>query len=389
MIPKSDPDQARRFARSVNAFGIDLWRQIERGDQALSPASIAVALAMTLAGAGGETAAQMARVLHLDGDLAAYHLSAGAALERWQSWDELLAVANRLFLERRYPLEQPFVALIHDRYDAPIELMDLALAPERARAEINRWVAEQTRERIKDLIPPNGIDSLTRLVLTNAIYLRAKWLKPFDVDATRPADFHLDGGAVRQVPTMHASGQYRVGQLGDVQLLELPYRDAELAMLFVLPKARDGLDDLEGSLSADRLDAWVGNLSPQYADIALPKFRVAPATSLGLSKPLKAMGMTDAFDQALADFSSMANPPSPADRLHIKEAYHKAFVEVDESGTEAAAATAVVMKIRCAPGSPPTAPFVFRADHPFLFLLRDSGTGAVLFLGRTTNPAAS
>lgn len=379
-------DRRRRFGRAVNDLGFGLWQQVAAGNQVLSPASIAIALDMTLAGARGETAAQMARVLRTGTDLDAFHAAAGEVLADWQAQDGPLAVANRLFAEQDYDFEQPFLDLVRDRYGAPLARLDFEDAPQQARAEINDWVAERTRGRIEDLIPPSGITSDTRLVLTNAIYLLAEWLQPFEAAATRPAEFHLDGGDTVEVPTMHAEGRYRVADHGDVLLLELPYKGGDLAMLFALPKARDGLATLEAGLTADTLDAWIGALQMQQAALALPKFRIAPPESFALSDALKTMGMPIAFDRHRADFTGMADPPRPEDRLYLSEVFHKAFVEVDEAGTEAAAATAVVM-MRATAAMPSAPPFEFRADHPFLFLLRDTGSGAVLFLGRVADPS--
>lgn len=384
-MSQAPSDQLEQAAHAVNAFGFDLWAHIGPGNQTLSPASIAIALDMTLAGARGDTARQMARVLHLKGDDGAQQAAAQALLARWRAMGEQLAIANRLFLERSYRLEPPFVEAMRDGYQAPVEQLDFADAPGPARTRINAWVAEQTRDRILDLIPPGGIDRDTRLVLTNAIYLLADWARPFEANATRPEPFHINGTNAVPVPTMHARRHARVGETRGEKLLELGYRDTELAMLFVLPNARDGLAELEAGLDAGRLDAWDAALGGQEAVITLPKFRVAPPASFELAKPLKALGMTDAFDPRRADFTAMADPPSPADRLLIDQVFHKAFVEVDEAGTEAAAATAVVM-MRALAMPTPGEPFVFRADHPFLFLLRDSATGAVLFIGRVTDP---
>lgn len=387
--PASEPDSepAQSMGRAINDFGFDLWRRADAGNQALSPASIAIALDMTLAGARGETAAQMARVLHVQQGLTVHHAVAGGMLERWQSAGESLQVANRLFVEQGYRLRQPYLDLVQQHYGAPVEPLDFAQAPVRARERINTWVADQTRQRIRELIPPDGIQRDTRLVLTNAIWLLARWHKPFEPAATRPAEFFTSGGKAQQVPTMHARGRYQVGALAEVQLLQLPYQEADLAMLFVLPRARDGLAAVEAELDAERLAAWVGALAPAEAVLALPRFRIAPTRSFALSTALRDLGMTAAFG-AEADFTGMAEPPSPADRLRISEVFHRAFVAVDEAGTEAAAATAVVMT-RAGSAMPQGEPFVFRADHPFLFLLRDTRTGAVLFIGRVTDPAGS
>jgi serpin B len=385
-VPPATADQAALFARSVNAFGLDLWKHVPPGNQTMSPASIAIALDMTFAGARGETADQMARVLHVEGDRDAYHAAASGMLARWDSrTDDLtLAIANRLFGHSGFGFEAPFLALTRERYGAPLERVDFG-APEPARQHINAWVAQRTNDRIRDLIPPQGIDSDTRMVLTNAIYLLAKWVEPFESRSTRPMPFYVDGRTETPVPTMHATGFRRYGEADGVRLLELPYRGGELAMLFVLPNERDGLASVEASMSAETLAGWASALDSRRTLVALPKFRVAPPSSFALADALKALGMPLAFERGAADFTAMANPPSPADRLSIAQVFHKAFVDVNEEGTEAAAATAVVMT-RAGSAMPTEPPAEFRADHPFLFFLRDTSSGAVLFVGRVTSP---
>ncbi|MCB9610972.1 MAG: serpin family protein [Sandaracinus sp.] len=377
--------QAALFARSVNAFGLDLWKHVGEGNQTISPASVAIALDMTLAGARGETADQMARVLHVEGDRDAFHAAAGGMLVRWSASSDALtlAIANRLFGHEGFTFEAPFLALTRERYGAPLERLDFT-SPEPARVHINGWVAERTHDRIRDLIPPRGIDGQTRLVLTNAIYLLAKWEEPFQGRSTRPSPFFVNGTEERAVPTMNATGDRRFAQVDGVRVLELPYAAGNLAMLFVLPDARDGLSAVEARLDATTLDAWVAALRTQRTRVALPKFRVAPEPSFALGAALQTMGMPLAFRRGEANFTAMANPSDPADRLAISEVFHKAFVDVNEEGTEAAAATAVVMARGGGMPAPPDAEWI--ADHPFLFFLRDTASGAVLFVGRVVEP---
>ncbi len=386
-VPAATAEQAALFARSVNAFGLDLWQHIGPGNQTISPASVAIALDMTFAGARGETSDQMARVLHVEGDRDAFHAAAGGMLVRWSaaSDDLTLAIANRLFGHRDFAFEEPFLALTRARYGAPLERVDFG-APEPARGYINAWVAERTHDRIRDLIPPEGIDDQTRLVLTNAIYLLAKWAEPFEAHATRDATFYVNGTEARPVPTMHATGSRRFGQVDGARVLELPYRAGGLSMLFVLPDARDGLPALERRLDAETLARWAAAPTPQHTEVALPRFRVAPERSFALADALKTMGMPLPFQRGVADFTAMANPPDPQDRLAISQVFHKAFVDVNEEGTEAAAATAVAMARGAGMPMLPQARFV--ADHPFLFFLRDASSGAVLFFGRVVEPVA-
>jgi serpin B len=384
--------QAQLFARSSNALGLDLWSRLrtQAGNQIFSPASVAVALDMTYGGARGETAAEMARVLHAPDDADALHQAAGNVLSTWNDPSRdayTLAVANRLFGEQTYTFEQPFLDLTATRYRAPLERVDFQGAADPSRIRINTWVAEQTRDRIRDLIPSGAIDSDTRLVLVNAVYFLARWATEFSANATRPQPFYVDGGDTGPpAPTMHRTGNVRYGEADGVQVLELPYRQQEVAMTIVLPRERNGLAPLEEGLDPARLEQWVTSLEDgRLVAIALPKFRIAPARAMPLSDTLRAMGMRLAFSRSQADFTGIATPPSPADRLCISQVFHKAFVEVDERGTEAAAATAVVT-MRAGSAARPEEPIAFTADHPFLFFIRDLRSGTVLFMGRLTDP---
>ncbi|MBX3273895.1 MAG: serpin family protein [Sandaracinaceae bacterium] len=386
------PEQAQLFARASNAFGLELWSHLrsERGNQIVSPASIAVALDMTFAGARGETAAEMARVLRAPSDAAALHEAAGNVLSTWNDPSReayTLAVANRLFGERTYTFEEPFLALTRTTYRAPLEPLDFRSAADASRVAINGWVAEQTRDRIRDLLPPASIDDQTRLVLVNAVYFLARWATEFETHSTQPRPFFVDGaGSGAPVPTMHRTGLMRYGEVDGAQVLELPYRQNEVGMTIVLPRERDGLGALEEGLDPERLERWVASLEDGHrVALALPKFRIAPPTSLRLADLLQQMNMRLAFSRERADFTGIANPPSPADRLYVSQVFHKAFVAVDEQGTEAAAATAVVMA-RAGSGMPPEPPIELRADHPFLFFIRDLRSGTVLFMGRLTDP---
>jgi serpin B len=381
------PDALRELGRATNAFGAELHRRLPReGNSVMSPASIHLALDMTAAGARGETANEMTTVLHTR-SIADVNRSSAAVLRSLNNPANAnfeLRVVNRLFGERTFAFEPAFVELTRASYGAPLEGLSFTGDAEGSRAHINRWVATQTNDRIRDLLPQGAIDGDTRLVLTNAVYLLAKWLQPFERDATRAAPFFAGGTTEASVPTMHQTTDTGFGETGDAKLLEMRYEGGRLAMLFVLPKSRTGLAAIEEQLSAEGIDRWTGALTPQRVEIALPKFRLEPGEPVRLSEHLRAMGMRLAFVRREADFTGIANPPDPDDRLHVSEAFHKAFIRVDEEGTEAAAATAVVMAIA---GGMPMAPAnTFIADRPFLFLLRDVDTGMVLFLGRVVDP---
>lgn len=385
-IAASMTEDSTPFVRSTNALAFDLWAELQRapGNLVVSPASIALALDMTLAGARGETAEQMARVLHADG-AEALHAAAARALPSWNDPERetyTLAVANRLFGERSLSFEPAFLALTGERYEAPLEPLDLLGDPEGSRVHINQWVEQQTRERIRDLIPEGALED-SALVLTNAIYFLADWQTPFDPNQTRDAEFFAEGTRSIRVPTMHRTGEMRYAEADGVQLLELPYRGDELAMTIVLPREREGLGAVEAQLGAERFERWIRALEPRRVELALPKLRLAPE-STSLSDVLRALGMPLAFSRQ-ADFSGMVSPPRPD--LHLAEVFHKAVVEVDEKGTEAAAATAAVIALTSAQIEPEP-PTVFRADHPFVFIIRDVRSGAILFMARVTEPAA-
>jgi len=375
-------DEAHSVGRAVNGLAADLFGRIaaQPGNVVFSPASIEAALAMTAAGARGATQTEMLHVLHAEDETLDV---IGQALRAWDDPSRqtyTLRVANRLFAEDADTFEEPYLARMRAEFAAPVERLDFAGSAEPSRVRINTWVAERTRERIRDLIPAGVIDSATRMVLVNAVYLDARWADPFERSRTQPEAFRVAGGASVQVDTMHATREMAHGQIDGATVIELPYRGGELAMRFVLPP--------EGTAP----EAWAteqhlsdtSELTWRRVALSLPKVRLEPDT-IALSDHLVAMGMPLAFSASQADFTGMANPPSPADRLYISTVLHKAFVRIDEDGTEAAAATAVVMATRGAP-MPAAEPIVVRFDRPYLFVLRDVRTGAVLFLGRVSDP---
>jgi serpin B len=378
------------LARSGNAFAFDLYAKLraQRGNLAFSPFSITTALTMAWAGAHGTTAAQMARVLHVEGQDARVLDLEGAQLAAYATPGTrvTLRVANRLFAEKNYAFEPAYMARLAKAFGAPMETLDFKQASEPARVHINDWVAGVTHDRIKDLIPPMGVNDQTRLALVNAVYFLGDWELPFANDATSPAPFFTAKGVKKDVPTMRQTATTRFAATDGVKVLELNYEASRLAMTFVLPDAVDGLDPLEARLSPAALDRWIAASTYTKVSVALPRLEIAPAEALSLGTALTALGMPDAFDRQKADFTGIANPPSPDDRLVIDRVFHKAFVKVDEKGTEAAAATAVLMATAgAAPDMSP--PKEFTADHPFLFFLRDTESKAILFMGRVSDPA--
>jgi serpin B len=377
------------LARSSNQLGFDLHRSLraQPGNLVFSPASVFVALVMPWSGARGATAAEMGRVLHLDGPPDSVLPAARGLLEGLESagGGNTLRVANRLYAERSYTFERVYL----DRMaalGAPTERVDFRGAFDAVRGVINAWVSQQTADKIKDLLPSGALTTDTRLVLVNAIYLLASWEHPFGAGATRPAPFHVGGTTARDVPTMHRVETFGYAELPGLKVLDLPYAGGALVMTVLLPAERAGLTELEGRIDATQLAGWTRALQPERVSVALPKFKVDPARPLALSQELKRLGMPLAFDRRRADFTGIAAPPDPDDRLVVSEVFHKAFVNVDEKGTEAAAATAVVMPRAAGMRMQPD-PKTFVADHPFLFLIRDTRSGLVLFLGRVVDPA--
>ena len=378
------PSDNAAIVRGDNQFAVDLYAQLDREQPGknlfFSPTSISLALAMTAAGARGPTQAEMAKVLHLDADLAQAHAHYHQLLEQWNAVGEKrayqLRVANRLWGQKGYPIRPEFLALTRQQYGAEMLLVDFAQA-EAASREINQWVEQQTNGKIKDLIPPGSLDALTRLVLTNAVYFKGDWVQPFDKQNTREEDFAVSAQEKVKVPLMHQQTKMGYAEEETFQVLELPYAGRELSMVVLLPKKVDGLPELEKAITVDKLASLMSKLHVREVNTYLPKFKLE--TSFGLNPTLEAMGMKRAFSQE-ADFSGI----SSAEALYISAVLHKAYVDVNEEGTEAAAATGVVMRAMAARRPQPIP--VFRADHPFLFLIRDTKAGSILFMGRLTNP---
>lgn len=402
----SSASVAGAAAEAVNALGLDLLTkgQGAKANALLSPYSIQSALAMTYAGAAGDTRAEMARVLHYPDDEAGLHQSFAAlqkalaevakqTAERAENAKKYggpsepvtLTVANRLFGQQGYEFRQPFLALVRDNYGAPLQLMDFVHKAPAARLEINAWVEDQTRQRIRDLIPPDGIDRETRLVLVNAIYLKAPWAEEFSTNLTKLRPFHINGGATQDVPTMERQDRFGYAERDGYRIVTLPYSGNDIQLLILLPNAVDGLAALEAKLTPYdlKLAATPGNADVK---LQLPKFKLEPPL-LRLSEALIGLGMKSAFNkpEGSANFDRMA-PRKPDDYLKISEVFHKTFLELDEKGTEAAAATAVVMmRVTSFAGKKPE-PVEVRVDRPFLFAIQHRPSGACLFLGRVTDP---
>ena len=401
----SPNDPASVAASAVNTIGIDLLHQTGRSEAnaLLSPYSIETALAMTYAGADGKTREEMARVLHLRGNdaqvsesFAALQLALDGVVQKsadavsqmkkyGMTNDSItLAVANRLFGEKDYDFRATFLDLVKTNYHAPFEPMDFVHDSAGATKTINDWVAEQTKQRIQNLIPSGALDDLTRLVLVNALYFKASWADPFMEHATKPMPFHPGGGNAVDVPTMNAIKNYGYVKTNGVTVLTIPYRWGDLQLLVILPDDVDGLAKVEAGLTAKQLSGWA-NLPSVLVNLSLPKFKIEPPT-LPLGEALQALGMTSAFDKprGSANFDRMA-PRRPDDYLYISRVFHKTFMSVDEKGTEAAAATTVVMATWSAIMRPHE-PVEVKVDHPFIFAIQHQASGACLFLGHVANP---
>jgi serpin B len=287
-----------------------------------------------------------------------------------------LFVANALWGQKGIPFKPAFLATVKDSFGGGLNDVDFKGATEAARKTINDWVAAQTKDKIKDLIGENILSPDTVLVLTNAIYFKAAWMQPFREQLTKKAPFYLSADAKVDADMMNLWHEFDYAEAGGAKLLLLPYEGSELSMLVILPDKREGVAEVEKSLTVENLKAWTAKLKGENVHVSLPRFKTTISFDLG--EKLQALGMKRAFNSKEADFSGMTS----ATPLFISKVLHKAFVDVNEAGTEAAAATAVVMT----KGAAPAKVVEFVADHPFLFLIRENATGCILFMGRVVDP---
>jgi serpin B len=387
-ISISQDDLSSLLAEDNNAFAVALHGQlhVRGGNQFYSPFSIRSALLMTYAGARGETAAQMRKVLRAsirDDALFAACASMVRSLKGTLGSCEIV-VANSLWSQVGASLEPQFVDLMAKYFGGSWNSVDFRRDAKGARASINHWVRERTRGKISDVIAPGSPNADTRLVVVNAVYFKGKWTTPFDKASTRDEAFYLENGGEVRVPLMHQTESVAYRQGAGFQAVTLPYRGTELSLLVLLPDRRDGLKDLEAGLSAAMIKECVQVRGTRRVEIFLPRFTLTWGT-VELRDTLETLGMRLAL-KPQADFSGInGRTPPDAESLFVSAVLHKAFVDVNEEGTEAAAATAVAMVMRGLP-SPPTPVPIFRADHPFLFGICDRNSGALLFLGRMLDP---
>jgi serpin B len=393
-LQAADTDPA---TTAINSLGIDLLAMTgtSGGNALLSPYAIQEALSMTYAGADGKTRGEMAKVLHypkddtelntafasLQEELDAIHEQTEAAVKatlpnerRGPKEPVTLILANRLFAQSGFEFRKPFLDLLQDSYHAPLEQLDFATDPDKAKDQINGWVEEQTLKRIQNLVPDGALTKHTRLVLVNAIYLKAPWQKGFRENAITLGPFYVKGGPAENVPMMEGL-EMKLGyaKRDGYTALSIPYSGSGLQFLVLLPDKVHGLAALEAKLTP-KLLATCAKLDTDWVDLTMPKFKLEPPV-MPLSVELKALGMKTAFDPS-ANFGRMATRG-----VQISEVFHKTFLSVDEHGTEAAAATAVSMV-----ASDGDAAAFVHIDRPFLFAIQDCKSGACLFLGRVTDP---
>ncbi|KAI4876111.1 hypothetical protein NFI96_026145 [Prochilodus magdalenae] len=371
-------------------FALDLFKKIRRSNKTdnvfYSPLSISSALAMVSLGAAGNTEAQMSESLHFNKVKEDVHVGFNKLIAELnkQGAPYALSLANRLYGEKTYQFVEKFLGDTKQFYNAELETVDFKSNARAARVNINTWVEKQTQEKIKDLLVDGDVDELTRLVLVNAIYFKGKWEKQFQSNVTSEVPFKLNKKDTKPVQMMNQKAKFPLAYIPEMncQILEMPYTGKELSMLIALPNGIEddttGLEKLEQNLTYENFKEWTrpDKMDNVEVQVSLPRFKLEETYDMG--QLLISMGMVDAFDRVKCDFSRM----SPCNDLVLSKVVHKSFVEVNEEGTEAAAATAAVMMMRCAMLRPER----FLADHPFLFFIRHNASGSILFCGRFCSP---
>ena len=382
--PVRETDELRGAAAAGNQFAFDLYPQLAtEGDNLIfSPAGLSVTLATAKEGAAGATQQELANVLHLEAETLASAAGFGELNASLNSGGHgyRLRCANRLWGAKQYPFAAEFLKRTKSTFDADLASLDFR-RPSDAADTINEWVSEQTNGKIESLVSPQSFNALTRLVLTNAVHFRGRWNLKFWTKKTEESPFHVTADRDVVVPLMYQKEHFQYVEAENTQIIELPYaRDDEMSMIVILPE-EIGLDRLEATLDAAKLAEWLKLLGDREVELFLPRFRTT--SRLELAPALKELGLTSAFDAKQADFSAMSSEPG----LFISQVVQKAYIAVDEEGTEAAAATAIVAEAAAEVSQEePPKPAVFRADRPFLYLIRDKRTDAILFLGRLIDP---
>lgn len=380
-------DNKHAVTKASNLFALDLYNNLQHTEDNLlfSPWSTFTALGMTYAGAKGDTAKEMANTLYFKKvPSQQLHQTIGSIQKHLTNQDDYqLAIANRIYPYQGLVMQEKFTNLLNSAYGATIQLLDYRKQTDKSRQTINAWVKQQTLGKIPQLLQKRDIDSNIRMVLVNAIYFKAKWTNAFKPQRTKPLDFYVTPTNVITTPMMTQDAAFKYGDNLEVQVLELPYVGNRITMLILLPKKRDGLTVLEKQLTLSKLNKLISSLQPERVKVYLPRFKLS--SRFYLKPQLVKMGMPTAFDEAKADFSDMVDT-NHADGLAISNVIHQANCDVTEEGTVATAATAVT-KTRgtISFGGGSSLP-EFRADHPFMFLIRDTQTDAILFLGKLVQP---
>ncbi|MEA3558810.1 MAG: serpin family protein [Candidatus Thermoplasmatota archaeon] len=377
------------IVNSSNEFSFEMYRQLVEDDDNVffSPYSIMIALGMAYEGAGGETASEIQSVIELptDNETRREMVRSLQSQLNPEGSDYELSTANAYWLRMGEDLNDDYENTIENDYLAGGQELDFAGDPSGSADTINNWVEGETNGRIKDLVSPSLISPLTYLILTNAIYFKANWKWQFDESATEEQDFDLSNGGTKRVDTMNMCDEdldMNYAESDDVQMLQLPYNNEELAMYILLPKQND-ISELESILTAEYLSDLKSNMYGEWVDVYLPSFKFEQ--KYNLKEDLKQMGMQNAFDPLQADFNGIKE--SGVEDLYISDVIHQSFVEVNEEGTEAAAATAVIEGEESIGGGSEPEPVEFRADHPFIFFIEHKATGQILFMGKVENPS--
>ncbi len=384
----TDGNDIKTVSSGNAEFAFDVYNKLRNDPNAtapkenlfFSPYSLSTALAMTYAGARGETQKQMEITLHLPFTNKRLHSAAGALqqqlIQKDKSRGYQILLANTLWGQKGEPILKEFLDLTNTYYGADFTLLDFVNETEKSRQTINLWVEEKTSNKIKDLIPPGGVDGETVLVLTNAVYFKGEWSFKFKKSDTRQEDFNVSAKEKVKVDMMHIEEEFKYYEDEKLQAIELPYKGNEISMLVLLPSSIEGIGEVENTLTSESLNTLLAKMVKTEVDAYLPRFKIVWGT-FSLNKTLIDLGMTDAFEYGKADFSGIRIDR----RIWISNVFHQAFIEVNEQGTEAAAATAAVItkSIDITP--------VFFADHPFVFIIRDNHSGSILFMGRLINPS--
>jgi serpin B len=384
-IAMADTDNDLKVvSQGINKFSFDLYKKLKDKNKEenllYSPASISITLAMTYAGASGNTEKQMANVLNFTLPQHRIHLAYSKLIENLKSnKDYELNIANALWLQKDYKYLQEFLNIMEKYYKGGFNEVDYKTNPEGARRKINDWVSRETKGKIKDILNPGDIKEYTRFVLTNAIYFKGKWQTEFDKKSTKDEDFYLINGQKTKVKMMYQNNIFNYYENDDLQLLEIPYKGNKISMVIILPKVGK-FKTVENMMDEKKLQEWMKSARKKEVVTYIPRFKFTQRFEL--SENLFEMGMEDAFDEDKVDFSGISGEKD----LYIRNVIHKAFVEVNEEGTEAAAATAVGGWLIISLHQEQVLPIIFNADHPFIFLIRDKETGSILFMGRVMDP---